>query len=175
MRSLKNLSEKKAIHDNLRNGEILSENRCSMAARSLVICLLSVLFWLSSWLFVPSAQALTPIQLLDVSYKDCPPELAQGSVTSGGTSFPANCFLITGKAKNNSGKTVYDADVFGRIYDANGEPVLQNRSRVGAIPEVPPGISDFEIRISVSENQPTPLKLEKFKASGFTSSVNPTI
>jgi hypothetical protein len=40
---------------------------------------------------------------------------------------------------------------------------------------VPPGISDFEIRISVSTNQPTPLRLEKFKASGFTSSVDPRI
>jgi hypothetical protein len=146
-----------------------------MALRSLTVFLLSSLFWLSSLLIMPIAQALTPIQLLDVSYEDCPPELAEGSVTSGGTSFPANCFLITGKAKNNSGKTVYDADVFGRIYDANGEPALQNRSRVGAIPEVPPGISDFEIRISVSTNQPTPLRLEQFKASGFTSSVNPRI
>ncbi|MEG3436920.1 hypothetical protein V0288_07290 [Pannus brasiliensis CCIBt3594] len=146
-----------------------------MRSRSIIVCLLSVLFWLSGWLFVPFALALTSIQLTDISYKDCPPELAEGSVTSGGTSYPAYCFLITGKAKNNSGKTVYDADVFGRVYDANGEPVLQNRSRVGSIPEVPPGVSDFEIRISVSENQPTPLKLEQFKASGFTSSVNPTI
>jgi hypothetical protein len=156
-------------------GKIISHNGSFMGSRSIAVCLLSVFFWLSSWLIVPLAQALTPIQLFEVSYKDCPPELALGSVTSGGTSFPAHCFLVTGKAKNNSGKTVYDADVFGRIYDANDEPVLQNRSRVGSIPELPPGISDFEIRISVSENQPTPLKLEQFKASGFTSSVNPTI
>ncbi|MGB5772278.1 MAG: hypothetical protein WBM32_20780, partial [Crocosphaera sp.] len=81
------------------------------------------------------AFALTNIQLLDISYKDCPPELAEGNVTSGGSSFPADCYIITGKAKNTSGKTVYDADVFGRINDANNEPVLQNRSRVGAISE----------------------------------------
>jgi hypothetical protein len=47
-----------------------------MTPRSLTVLLLSVLFWLSSWLIIPIAQALTPIQLLDVSYKDCPPELA---------------------------------------------------------------------------------------------------
>jgi len=58
-----------------------------MTPRSLTVWLLSVLFWLSSLLIIPTAQALTPIQLLDVSYKDCPPELAEGSVTSGGTIF----------------------------------------------------------------------------------------
>ncbi len=119
------------------------------------------------------AFALTNIQLLDISYKDCPPELAEGNVTSGGSSFPADCYIITGKAKNTSGKTVYDADVFGRINDANNEPVMQNRSRVGAIAEVPPGISTFELRITVPSNQPTPLKLKKFKASGFTTKVTP--
>jgi hypothetical protein len=146
-----------------------------MRNRILAAWLLSIVLWLGSWFMISPALALTPIQLSDLSYKDCPPELAQGNVTSGGSSSPANCFLVTGKANNPSGKTVYDADVFGRIYDANGEPALQNRSRLGAIPELPPGISDFEIRISVPANQPTPLRLEKFKASGFAGSVNPSI
>ncbi len=146
-----------------------------MKSKLIKVWVISLLFCLASWLISPSSEALTPIKLTDISYKDCPPEIAKGSVTSGGTSSPANCFLITGKAKNSSGKTVYDADVFGRIKDANGEPVLQNRSRVGSIPEVPPGVSDFEIRISVSENQPTPLKLEQFKASGFSGKVSPSI
>ena len=68
---------------------------------------------------------------------------------------------------------VYDADVFGRILDANNEPTLQNRNRVGSIAEVPPGVSDFEVRITVPANQPTPLKLKNFKASGFTTKVTP--
>ncbi|WP_446718002.1 hypothetical protein [Crocosphaera sp. Alani8] len=130
-------------------------------------------FFLLTSLWSPLALALTNIQLLDVSYKDCPPELAEGNVTSGGSSLPADCYIITGKAKNPSGKTVYDADVFGRILDANNEPALQNRSRVGSIAEVPPGTSDFEVRITVPANQPTPLKLKKFKASGFTTKVTP--
>ncbi|GBF82778.1 hypothetical protein AsFPU1_4212 [Aphanothece sacrum FPU1] len=117
--------------------------------------------------------ALTSVKLLDISYKDCPPELAKGTVTSGGSSLPASCYLITGKANNPSGKTLYDADVFGRIYDANNEPILQNRSRVGSIPEIPPGVSEFEVRISVPSDQPTPLKLKQFKASGFTGKVTP--
>ena len=145
-----------------------------MYLRSLLIILIATLFSLVSCLIVPPAEAVTPIKLLDISYKDCPPELAEGNVTSGGNTRPATCFLITGQAKNTSGKTVYDADVFGRIYDANNEPVLQNRSRVGSIPEVPVGVSDFELRITVPASQPTPLKLKQFKASGFSSKVIPT-
>lgn len=138
----------------------------------IVAASMAILLWLGSWFVVSPAFALTPIELTNISYKDCPKELAEGNVTSGGSSAPANCFMVIGKAKNPSGKTVYDADVFGRILDANGEPILQNRSRLGAISELPPGVSDFEIRISVPANQPTPLKLEKFKASGFAGSVN---
>jgi hypothetical protein len=145
-----------------------------MRLRLLVVFLTTCFFSLTSWLVAPAALAVVPIKLSDISYQDCPPELAQGNVTSGGTAMPANCFMVTGKAQNNSGKTVYDADVYGQIYDANGEPALQNRSRLGSIPEVPPGVSNFELRVSVAANQPTPLKLEKFKASGFSSKVVPT-
>jgi hypothetical protein len=83
----------------------------------------------------------------------------------------ANCFIVTGKAENPTGKPVVNADIFGRIYDANNDSVMQNRTRLGAIAEVPPGISDFELRISVPANQPLPLKLEQFKAAGFTGTV----
>lgn len=145
-----------------------------MAFRNLAILLASSLLGLVIGMAPLPALALTQIQLLDISYRDCPPELAEGSVTSGGNTLPANCFIITGKAKNNSGKTVYDADVYGRIYDANNEPMLQNRTRIGSIPEIPPGISDFELRISVPANQPTPLKLKQFKAAGFAGKVQPS-
>lgn len=141
-----------------------------MRFRALIGIVITGLILLSSWLIAPTATAITSIQLSNISYKDCPPDLAEGNVTSG-SSLPANCFIVTGKAKNTTGKTLYDADVFGRIYDANGEPAMQNRTRLGSIAEVPPGVSDFEVRISVPANQPTPLKLEQFKASGFTGSV----
>ncbi|MEN9519200.1 MAG: hypothetical protein RLZZ381_1788, partial [Cyanobacteriota bacterium] len=84
-----------------------------------------------------------------------------------------SCYTIKGKAKNISGKTVVDADVFGRIYDANDNSTFENRGRIGTIEEVPPGVSDFEIRVSVPANQPTPLKLKNFKASGFAEKVRP--
>lgn len=137
----------------------------------LVTVILSCLFLVVSWVFTPTALALTPIQLSDLAYHECPPDIAKGTVTPDGSSGAANCFIVTGKAENKSGKLVVNADIFGRIYDANNEPVLQNRTRLGSIDEIPPGISDFELRISVSANQPTPLKLKQFKASGFTGKV----
>ena len=123
-----------------------------------------------SWVFTPPAVALTQIKLSDISYHECPADLAKGTVTSNG-SMAASCYLVTGKAENSTNKTVYDADIFGRIYDANNDSVMQNRTRLGLIPEVPPGVSDFEMRISVPTNQPTPLKLMQFKAAGFSAQV----
>jgi len=133
----------------------------------LITCFISVI----TWVFTPPALALTQIKLSNVSYHECPAELSKGAVTSGGSSRAANCFIVTGKAENNSRKPVYDADIFGRIYDANNDSVMQNRTRLGSIAEVPPGVSDFELRISVPANQPTPLKLKQFKAAGFSAQV----
>ncbi|MEH2116118.1 biotin carboxylase [Nostoc sp.] len=141
-----------------------------MRLRSLTVIFISCLITFLSWVIVPPAIALTQIKLFDVSYKDCPPELAEGAVLSSGSA-AANCFIVTGKAENGTNKTVYDADIFGRIYDANNDSVMQNRTRLGSITEVPPGISDFELRISVPANQPTPLKLKQFKAAGFSGQV----
>ncbi|WP_193787709.1 hypothetical protein [Fortiea contorta] len=122
------------------------------------------------WVSTPVAVALTQIRLFDLSYNECPPELAQGAVISSGSA-AANCFIVKGKAENGTYKTVYDADIFGRIYDANNDSVMQNRTRLGSIAEVPPGVSDFELRISVPATQPTPLKLKQFKAAGFSGQV----
>ena len=119
------------------------------------------MFLVASCLLTPPALALTKIQLSDLSYHECPPELAKGTVIPGGSSGKAaSCFLVTGKATNKSGKLVVNADIFGRIYDAHGNPVMQNRTRLGSIDEVPPGVSDFELRITVPSDQPTPLQLQ---------------
>ncbi len=141
-----------------------------MRLRSLTIVFISCLITFLSWAIAPTSVALTQIKLFDVSYKNCPPELAQGAVISSGSA-AANCFIVIGKAENATNKTAYDADIFGRIYDANNDSVMQNRTRLGSIAEVPPGISDFELRISVPANQPTPLKLKQFKAAGFSGQV----
>jgi hypothetical protein len=144
--------------------------RCSYSRRIASIVVSFVLVFIS-WVWTPPAMALTQIKLSDLSYQECPEELAKGAVTSGGSAAAANCFIVTGKAENGTYKTVYDADIYGRIYDANNDPIIQNRTRLGSIAEVPPGISDFELRISVPVNQPLPLKLKQFKASGFSAQV----
>lgn len=141
-----------------------------MRLRSLTIVFICFFITFLSWVLTPPALALTQIRLFDISYQDCPPELAQGAVISSGSA-AANCFIVIGKAENGTKKTVYDADIYGRIYDANNDSVMQNRTRLGSIAEIPPGVSDFELRISVPANQPTPLKLKQFKAAGFSAPV----
>ena len=137
------------------------------ALRSIVLTLVLVFGSLAiAW----PAQALTEVPLTEIDYKPCPAELAEGNVGSG-SSDPANCFLVTGIANNRTGKTVYDADVFGRIYDADHAPAMQNRTRLGNIKEIPPGKSHFEVRINVPAEQPLPLQLEQFKASGFSAKI----
>lgn len=140
-----------------------------MKLQALAVIALSCLLWFVSGLFSPPVLALTQVKLSELSYHDCPLEVAGGTLAGGSTA--ATCFIVTGKAENPSGKPVVNADIYGRIYDANDDPVMQNRTRLGSIAEIPPGTSDFELRISVPENQPTPLKLKQFKASGFSGKV----
>jgi hypothetical protein len=140
--------------------------------RSLLsLMLASCLLFLGSFAS-PEAQAVTQIKLTDLSADLCPPDVGEGTVTSGGPTLRlANCFLITGTTTNPSGSPVVDADVFGRVYDANNNPVMENRTRLGSISEVAPGKGTFELRISVPEGLEPPLQLKQFKASGFTARV----
>jgi hypothetical protein len=138
--------------------------------RACVAIVISALLWVASAVYAPAAEALTQIKLSNLSYHECPAEIGAGSVTSGTTAI-ARCFIVTGDAENPTNKLVTNADIFGRIYDANNDLILRNRSRLGSIDEVPPGVSQFELRISVPANQPEPLKLVQFKAAGFTGKV----
>jgi hypothetical protein len=122
------------------------------------------------WAIAPDAMALTQVRLFDLSYRECPPELSEGMVDSGST-LSANCFLISGQAENTSGKPVLNADIYGRIYDKDRNIVSPNRNRLGSIDEIPPGISEFQFRVSIPANQQPPLQLEQFKAAGFTGKV----
>jgi hypothetical protein len=142
-------------------------------AQKLLLTVCGLLLLLQGLLIAPPAWAVTQVTLSDLTYQECPSDLAAGAVTSGGKTLAASCFIITGTAENKSGKPVIDADVFGRIYDANNNPVMANRGRLGAISEVPPGSSSFEMRITIPSEQPAPYKLDKFKASGFSGTVRP--
>ncbi|MEL6814561.1 MAG: hypothetical protein AAFP03_07080 [Cyanobacteria bacterium J06598_3] len=127
-------------------------------------------FCFLSW--VPAAHALTQIGLKDLVAEECPADAAYAeNLTTSGSSQQATCYLIKGIAENTSGKDIMDADVFGRIYDAEDNSVMKNRFRLGGIEYVPAGESEFSFRISVPTVQKPPLRLEKFKASGFASKV----
>ena len=144
-----------------------------MIGRSLLrYCAIGVIGILA-WVTAPhlDATALTNIKLFDLNYRECPADVGAGAVTSGGATLPAKCFIVYGKANNATGKSVFDADIFGRIYDATDNSIMENRTRLGAIEEIPPGISEFEFRISVPTSQPEPLQLKQFKAAGFTARV----
>ncbi len=141
-----------------------------IANKTWMLLLVGSLILLQGILSQP-AFASIPLKISDLTYSPCPEEIGAGAVTSGGISRPANCFIVRGTVSNATGKTAYDADIYGRIYDANRNSILENRTRLGSIEAVPPGDHPFELRISVPANQPTPLILEQFKASGFSGSV----
>ena len=121
---------------------------------------------------IPPAHALTQVALKDLVAEECPADAAYAeNLTTSGSSMEATCYLIKGTAVNSSGKDIMDADIFGRIYDAEDNAVMKNRYRLGGIEYVPAGESKFSFRVSVPAVQPAPLRLEKFKASGFASKV----
>ena len=133
------------------------------------ICLLA----LSALVWSPSAQALPSFEISDLTQEDCPDTAEyQSQVTPwGGPNMDAKCVIIHGKAQNDTGKPILNADIFGRMYDANGNSIMENRTRLGGIDEVPPGTSEFDLRVSVAADQPLPLQLEQFRGSGFTGKV----
>ena len=113
------------------------------------------------------------MELSDLHTVACPdlPEF-QNLPTSGSSASAVQCFTIEGSVDNPTDRMIYNADVFGRIYDASGNDVWPERTRLGAIEKVPPGKSEFSIRIGVPANNPLPLQLKQFKAKGFRGMVN---
>ncbi len=63
--------------------------------------IVSALIVIATCLWTTPAWASIQIQLYDIDYKNCPSTLVQGAITSA-SSMTANCFLVTGKAKNTS-------------------------------------------------------------------------
>ena len=110
------------------------------------------------------------LSVADVSLEPCPstdigaqPQLRRPS--------GASCYVLRGTVNNPGRKPVVDTDVFAQILDASGEPVLQNRSRVGSIGDVPPGDSSFALRLAVPAGTPGPFTFSNVKARGFASPV----
>ena len=110
------------------------------------------------------------LQVSEVSLEPCPvedvgaqPELRRPT--------GASCYALRGTVLNPGRKPVVDTDVFALIVDSSGEPVLQNRTRVGSIGDVPPGSSSFALRLAVPAGTPGPLSFRNVKARGFSAPV----
>ncbi|MEY3963384.1 MAG: hypothetical protein RLZZ106_639, partial [Cyanobacteriota bacterium] len=100
---------------------------------------------LAAWLvLLPQPALAAELRVIEASLQPCPsadigaqPELRRPS--------GASCYALRGVVENPGRRPVVDTDVYARITDASGEPVLQNRTRVGSIGDVPPGRSDFAL------------------------------
>ena len=134
-----------------------------ISALALLLCIITFAFSEIAW-------ATVQIKLTDLTYESCKGDAGKNMVLGGGV-MSAHCFMVKGTANNTSGKVVYNADIFGRIYDANGNDAMPERTRLGAVDEIPAGKSDFEIMIGIPADQPEPLQLKQFKASGFAGKV----
>jgi hypothetical protein len=139
--------------------------------RALTIHLLAALLCCCGLLgpAVPPALA-AGLTVTQVSLEPCPsadigaqPQLRRPS--------GASCYVLRGTVTNPGRKPVVDTDVFAQILDASGEPVLQNRSRVGSIGDVPPGDSTFALRLAVPAGTPGPFRFTNVKARGFKAPV----
>lgn len=140
--------------------------------RALQVQLLTALLCLFGlvWPAVPPALAAADLTVSQVSLEPCPsadigaqPQLRRPS--------GASCYVLRGTVTNPGRKPVVDTDVFAQILDASGEPVLQNRSRVGSIGDVPPGDSSFALRLAVPAGTPGPFSFTNVKARGFKAPV----
>ncbi len=117
----------------------------------------------------PSAWA-AELQVSEVTLEPCPTEDV-GAQPELRRPAGASCYALRGTVLNLGRKPVVDTDVFALIVDSSGEPVLQNRTRVGSIGDVPPGSSAFALRLSVPAGTPGPLSFRNVKARGFSAPV----
>lgn len=110
------------------------------------------------------------LSVSQVSLEPCPPDDI-GAQPQLRRPSGASCYVLRGTVNNVGRKPVVDTDVFAQILDASGEPVLQNRSRVGSIGDVPPGESSFALRLAVPAGTPGPFSFSNVKARGFSAPV----
>ncbi|MCP9805969.1 hypothetical protein KBY71_05470 [Cyanobium sp. T1B-Tous] len=121
-------------------------------------------------LLAPPAAWAADLQVSEVTLEPCPTEDV-GAQPELRRPAGASCYALRGTVLNLGRKPVVDTDVFALIVDSSGEPVLQNRTRVGSIGDVPPGSSAFALRLSVPAGTPGPLSFRNVKARGFSAPV----
>ena len=116
-----------------------------------------------------------PLSKLEVKRVDCKQGLT--TVTGGTRDFGARCLEVSATASNPGQQALRNADVFGRVYDVNGEPAIdaEENSRISYIKEIPPGQSRVTFGLIVPEEQARQgdLELKNIKATGFPGGVLP--
>ena len=126
-------------------------------------------------LLLHAAPALAAdLQVSEVRLERCPADDV-GSQPDLDRPAGASCYALRGVVLNAGKRAVIDTDVFAQILDASGEPVLPNRTRVGSIGDVPPGRSNFALRLAVPAGTPGPFSVSNAKARGFSAPVRPRV
>ena len=131
------------------------------------VLLTLVLLLLLAW---PGAAGAAELRVSEVILEPCPSSDVAAQ-PDGNRSSSAGCYALRGTVENPGRQMVVDTDVYARILDASGEPVLQNRTRIGSIGDVPPGRSPFALRLAVPAGTPGPLGVTSVKARGFSAPV----
>lgn len=139
-------------------------------ASALLLTLLPLMVLLLAVLLPAQPAGAAELRVTEVSLQPCPP--GDGAIQPEGRSpGGARCYALRGIVENPGRRTVVDTDVFARILDASGEPVLPNRTRVGSIGDVEPGRSPFALRLAVPAGTPGPIGFSSVKARGFSAPV----
>lgn len=169
-------------HASVRPRQAISSDRGAMDPRrrhrptaglfsgAALTALLIALLLSGALLLLPAAPAwAADLQLSDVSLEPCPADDvgAQPERQRSG----ASCYALRGVVINSGRRPVVDTDLFALVLDASGEPVLPNRSRVGSIGDVPPGRSDFALRLAIPAGTPGPFRVRNARARGFSAPV----
>ena len=108
------------------------------------------------------------LQLSEVRLDPCG-ELDAGNQPELSRPVGASCYVLTGDVENRQ-DSVIDTDVYARILDASGEPVLPNRTRVGSIGDVNPGHSRSPCE-SQFLPEPRAVRVKNPRARGFNAPV----
>jgi len=116
---------------------------------------------------------LSAVELSPCAASDPGAQPGQNVNAHGSISSPegASCYVLRGTVNNPGRRTVVDTDVYARILDNSGEPVLQNRTRVGSIGDVEPGSHPFALRLAVPSGTPGPFEVKNARARGFSAPV----
>ncbi len=142
--------------------------------QGLLIALLLSMFLVATKPVLASELRLSEVALAPCDIKDpgAQPVQALGTTRNNITSPEgASCYVLSGTVENPSKRAVVDTDVYARILDRSGEPVLQNRTRVGSIGDVDPGSHPFALRLAVPNGTPGPFEVKNPRARGFKAPV----